>query len=199
MLPSWAGSLLSPCPIDCPLRRFHSLDCLYLQTPTFKHPSFSTAAPIPSSHRLTCAAAPQLLLRARRVGRRIRLCQDLFGEIGGKHARFPVEKSLPPALLHLTQEQKPSGIFTEKIFDAETEISLFSTLQLPIHNQLLLSVAYPLVLGDGPLFPVPPPHIPTEKLFSPQTSGEDSFCGTGLTSARISMTSPAFNSSSSSC
>lgn len=140
LLPSWAGSLLSLCPIDCPLRRFHSLDCPYLQTPTFQHPSFSTAAPIPPSRRLTRAAAPQLLLRAGRVGRRIRLCQDLFGEIGGKHARFPVEKSFPPALLHLTQEQKPSGIFTEKILRRDRNILIFNSrfiidsyYLLPIH------------------------------------------------------------------
>lgn len=141
LLPSWAGSLLSPCPIDCPLRRFHSLDCPYLRTQTFKHPSFSTAAPIPSSHRLTRAAAAQLLLRARCVGGRIRLCHDLFGEIGGKHARFPIEMSFPPALLHLTQEQKPSGIFPKQILHRDRKSS-FSTLQLPIYNQLILSVAY---------------------------------------------------------
>ena len=53
--------------------------------------------------RLTGSSAAQLLLRGGRVRRgRVRLGDDLFGKVGGKHSSLAVQISLPPALLHLS-------------------------------------------------------------------------------------------------
>lgn len=47
LLPSWAGFLLTLRLIDCPLHRFHFLDCPYLRTQAVKAPSCSLTPPSP--------------------------------------------------------------------------------------------------------------------------------------------------------